>query len=83
MEEGNVKFFLKSIIFQVQVGDLGEGRSSHGCASYISPEVKKPSLYGCSTVVLLVNGYDGIACLFLLYSRETITQGTEATAWRC
>ena len=60
MEEGKVKFFLKSIIFQVQVGDLGEGRSSHGCASYISPEVKKPSLYGCSTVVLLVNGYDGI-----------------------
>ena len=30
------------VLFEIlfgQVGDLGEGRSSHGCASYISPEV--------------------------------------------
>ena len=48
MEENgivNVKlsFFIlikfPSIICQIQAGDLGEGRSSHGCASYISPEV--------------------------------------------
>ena len=32
-----IKF--SSIICQIQAGDLGEGRSSHGCASYISPEV--------------------------------------------
>ena len=50
------------VLFEIlfgQVGDLGEGRSSHGCASYISPEVFLTQYWYSIHAVLMIWSQDG------------------------
>ena len=84
-ENGIVKLSLcilikfSSIICQIQAGDLGEGRSSHGCASYISPEVNNYNHHclhqGCADDLKSGQRCASFSCRGLVWTQHKNSRG--------